>query len=232
MPYRGVNPAPMTGDSSMHIRIVPTQPEYFEALAALQDIIFADIPAGEGFTAEMFRQQVERFPEGQFTALAQTDRGEVVVGETVTMRTSETFDGDHHPYYFDFIGQGTLSTHDPNGEWLYGIDVGVHPDFRRMGIGARLYQARRELVRRLNLRGEIVAGLLPGYSRYCDRMTVDDYARAVAAGDLTDPTLTMQVRAGFRLRRLLRGYVTDPRSDNVVSLIVRENPDFSLGASG
>lgn len=91
-------------NSPMNIRIVQTQPEYFEALAALQRVVFADIPGEEAFTVEMYRQQVARFPDGQFTALAEMDAGEVVVGSTTTMRTNETFDGDHHPYYFDFIG--------------------------------------------------------------------------------------------------------------------------------
>lgn len=210
----------------MNIRIVQTQPEFFEALAALQHVVFADIPGEEAFTVDMYRQHVTRFPDGQFTALAETDAGEVVVGSTTTMRTNETFDGDHRPYYFDFIGQGTISTHIPDGEWLYGIDVGVHPGFRRLGIGRRLYAARAELVRRLNLRGEIVVGLLPGYPRYQDAMTVEDYAREVAAGRLSDPTLSMQISVGFRLRGLMYDYVTDPRSDNAVSLIVRENPAY------
>jgi GNAT superfamily N-acetyltransferase len=159
------------------------------------------------------------------TALAITGAGERVVGSTTTLRTNDIFDGDH-PYYFDFIGQGTLSTHDPNGEWLYGIDVGVHPDFRRMGIGRRLYDARRDLVQRLNLRGELVAGLLPGYPKYRAQMSVEAYAQRVAAGELNDPTLSMQLKVGFKLRKLLYHYVDDSRSDGVVTLIVRENPAF------
>jgi GNAT superfamily N-acetyltransferase len=174
----------------------------------------------------MYQQQMGHFADGQFTALVMTDQGEVVVGATTTMRTNQTFESDDHPYYFEFIGQGTLSTHDPNGEWLYGIDVGVHPDFRGIGIGRRLYDARRELVRRLNLRGEIVAGLMPGYPRYRDHMTVEAYARRTAAGEINDPTLSMQLRQGFQLRKLLYRYVTDPRSDNVVTLLIRENPYY------
>ncbi|MFN8447451.1 MAG: hypothetical protein U0521_02340 [Anaerolineae bacterium] len=81
-------------------------------------------------------------------------------------------------------------------------------------------------MRRLNLRGEIVVGLLPGYPRYRDAMTVEAYAREVAAGRLSDPTLSMQISVGFRLRGLMYDYVTDPRSDNAVSLIVRENPAY------
>ncbi|MEP7294232.1 MAG: GNAT family N-acetyltransferase, partial [Chloroflexota bacterium] len=169
------------------IRIVPTQAEYFDGLETLQRLVFAHIPAEEAFTAAQYAEHVRYFPDGQLTALAVSEQGEMVVG-TTTMLTNETFAGEH-PYYFDFIGKGTLATHDPSGEWLYGIDVGVHPDFRRMGIGKGLYDARRDLVRRLNLRGELVAGLLPGYPRYRTEMSVEDYAQRVVAGELRDPTL-------------------------------------------
>lgn len=206
------------------IRIVPTHQEYYDQLEALQRLVFAHIPPEEAFTAEQYAQHVHYFPEGQLTALLATDSGEIVVGSTTTMRTNETFDAAHHPYYYDFIGHGLLSTHDPNGEWLYGIDVGVHPAYRSMGIGKRLYNARRDLVRHLNLRGELVAGLLPGYPRHRDQMPVEDYVRRVVSGDLRDPTLSMQLGVGFTLRRLLYDYVTDERSDNIVTLIVRENP--------
>lgn len=208
------------------IRIIPTQPAYFDALESLQKLVFASISADELFTADHYRQHVHYFPEGQLLALAQNEQGEIVVGSTTTLRTSESFDGEHG-YYFDFIGRGTLSTHDPHGEWLYGIDVGIHPDFRRMGIGRRFYDTRRDLVRRLNLRGELVAGLLPGYPRYRDQMTVEDYARRVAAGELRDPTLSMQLGVGFTLKKLLYNYVIDPRSNNVVTLLVRANPLYS-----
>lgn len=206
------------------IRIVPTHQPYFDQLEILQRLVFAHIPPEEAFTARQYAQHVHYFPEGQLTALLATDSGEIVVGSTTTMRTNETFEGEHHPYYYDFIGHGSLSTHDANGAWLYGIDVGVHPAYRSMGIGKRLYNARRDLVRHLNLRGELVAGLLPGYHDHRDQMSVEDYARRVASGELRDPTLSMQLGVGFKLRRLLYNYVTDERSNNVVTLLVRENP--------
>lgn len=207
------------------IQIVQTALEHIEALAELQQIIFPLLMPDEWFTVDMYRSHVTVFPEGQLCALLQNEEGTVVVGETTTFRTNRSFEGDV-PYYFEVIGQGYLTTHEPEGEWLYGVDVGVHPAYRRLGIGSRLYDARKQLVRRLNLRGEIVAGLLPGYEANRQQMSVDGYVERVVAGELIDPTLTMQLRNGFRVRRLLKGYIHDPRSDDTTTLIVRENPDY------
>lgn len=207
------------------IEIIQTSVEHADALAELQQIIFPLLAPDEWFTAAMYRAHVAVFPDGQLCALAHTDDGIVVAGATTTFRTNLSFEGDV-PYYFEVIGEGYLTTHEPDGEWLYGVDVGVHPIYRRLGIGSRLYDARRGLVRRLNLRGELVAGLLPGYESHQHQMSVDDYVERVVAGELVDPTLTMQLRNGFRVRRLLKGYIHDARSNDTATLIVRENPDY------
>lgn len=210
----------------VQLTVVQTELEHCDAVAALESVVFPTLSPDEWFTGEMYRTHVATFPEGQFVVLADAGDGARVVGATTTFRTNETFEDDYPPYYFDFIGRGYLTTHDPHGAWLYGTGLMVHPEFRRMGVGTRLYEARRALVRRFNLRGELVTGLLPGYEKHRHTMSVEDYARRVAAGELTDPTLTMQLRAGFTLRRVLPGYIDDPRSDNTASLIVRENPDY------
>ena len=211
-------------DEEIQIEIVNTQPAHFEALALLESVVFPTLAPHEWFTPEMYRAQIDVYPDGQLVALAHTAAGTQVVGCTTSFRTHETFEGDHPPYYFDFIGQGTLSTHEPDGLWLYGVGLMVHPGYRRLGIGSKIYQARQALVRRLNLRGELVAGLMPGYERYRDTLSVDDYAAQVVAGTLADPTLTMQLRNGFTLRRLLHGYIHDSRSGDTATLLVRENP--------
>lgn len=208
------------------IQIVPTLPEYAEPLAAMQSRVFPTLHAEELFTVEMYRAQIAAFPDGQLTALLDSPEGTVIVGATTTFRTNRRFDGDV-PYYFEVIGGGMLTTHEPDGAWLYGVDVSVDPDYRRLGIGSRLYDARREVVRRLNLRGELVAGMLPGYERHRTAMTVDTYVARVVAGALSDPTLSWQLRNGFTLQRLLHGYIHDPRSDDTATLLVRPNPHYT-----
>ena len=46
------------------------------------------------------------------------------------------------------------------------------------------------------------------------------------AGELSDPTLTFQLRNGFEVRGLLANYIEDEADDGWATLIVWENPDY------
>ncbi len=206
----------------MTIRIVPTQPEHYQRLAELQISNFPTIDESEAFTVEMFARHVELFPDGQMTALVHEDGRDIVAGCTVTFRTHQPFETDPDHDYFTFIGHGWLTAHEADGVYLYGVDMNLDPAFRGRGIARLFYDARRDLVRRLGLKGEIVAGLLPGYPVYREMYTVHEYANRVVAGDIFDPTFSVQLRNGFVLDRLLHGYVHDPRSDNWCTLMRRD----------
>jgi GNAT superfamily N-acetyltransferase len=209
---------------ALKVRIVNTQPEYVPALAALQRVVFPTLDESELFTEAKYHKHIELFAPGQFTALVELDGHWVVVGATSTYRTDFDFEHIQHSY-IDAIAHGWLTNHNPNGEWLYGVDVSVHPQFRGLHIGRRLYDARRALARELNLRGEIAGALIPGYAQHPD-LTVAQYVLKVAQGRLSDPTLTMQLRNGFRVKGVLYEHISDPRSQNCAALIVRENPAY------
>ena len=68
-----------------------------------------------------------------------------------------------------------LKNHDPDGDFLYGIDIFVDPDYREMRLGRRLYDARKELSENLNLKGIIIGGRIPGYAEYAEEMTPRQY---------------------------------------------------------
>ncbi len=207
------------------VTVTNTTEAHVEQLEALQRLIFPTLTDEELFTAEKYRCHIATFPEGQFVALLEENGQQVIVGSTTTLRRHFDFDHIQHTF-MEAIGNGWLTTHEPDGEWLYGADLMVHPNYRRRGVGSALYRARRELVKKLNLRGEIAGGMLPGYERYRDQMSIETYVELVAQGELTDPTLSMQIHNGFRPRGILYNHITDPRSNDCAALIVRENPDY------
>lgn len=198
-------------------------PEHAAALEALQRACYPTLGEQERMLQQHFLHHLDLFPEADLVALA----GETVVGLGSGFLVDFDFAHPHHTFR-EMIDGGWYGRHDPDGAWYYGADVSVHPDRRGQGIGGRLYQARKALVRRLGRRGIVAGGLLPGYATVRSRMTVPEYVDAVVAGELRDPTLTFQLHHGFEVRGLLPGYIDDPASDHWATLIVWEDPRFSV----
>lgn len=214
---------------SSHVHVTNTRPEHVPALAALQHVVFPTLTDEELLSEAQYHKHLEIFPEGQFVALAMIDGQEVPIGSTSTFRTNFDFD-DYEHTFLDAVAHGWLTNHDPHGEWLYGADMNVHPAYRGLRVGRRLYEARRQLARRLNLRGEIAGALMPGYHVHNTHLTVAQYVLRVWQGVIHDPTLSMQIRNGFKVRGILYDHISDPRSNNAATLIVRDNPHYRPSA--
>jgi hypothetical protein len=101
----------------------------------------------------------------------------------------------------------------------------VDPTRQGLGIGTLLYDARRELTVRLGLRRVRAGARLRGYHRVADRMSARDYVTRVEREELTDPTLTFQLRRGFHVLAVVSGYLRhDPESLGYAAVIEWLNP--------
>lgn len=207
---------------SASFRVVNSQPEMAEQLECIQHASFPSLDEGSLITAAHYQAHIARFPEGQFAVLS--DTGEVVACST-DFRTIVDFDHFEHRY-LDVVDHNWLTHHDPNGDWLYGADIGVLPAYRRLGIARMLYNARRELIRRLGLRGHVAGGLLVGYGQHKDKMSIATYVDKVKAGERFDPTVSVQLKVGFTIHGIIDNYVDDPSCDNKAAFIVWHNPDI------
>ncbi|MEO8703484.1 MAG: GNAT family N-acetyltransferase [Kofleriaceae bacterium] len=194
----------------MTLVVKRTGPEHVGQLDQLQRIVFPTLAPEERFEARHYLRHVEQFPEGQLCVVdTETAR---VVGMTSTIRMD--FDFAHPDHTFaDVIQGGWLTSHQPAGRWLYGADIGTHPDYRRRGIARRLYGARHELVRRLGLDGQVTVGMLSGYGAVKDSISAAQYVAELAAGTRADPTISAQLRIGFEMRTLAPNYINDPVCD-------------------
>ena len=202
--------------------VVNSAPEMVEDLEVIQRTSFPTLAESEIITAAHYTAHIRRFPEGQFAVLASAGR---VVGCSTDFRTN--FDLDHIEHrYIDAVDHNWLGNHDRAGDWLYGADIGVLPEYRGRGIARLLYAARHDLVRRLGLKGHIAGSMLRGYGRWKGQMTVDRYVAGVIAGRLVDPALTVHLKCGFRVHGIIQNYVTDSSCDHKAALIVWDNPGY------
>ncbi len=197
------------------IRICSTRPEHAAGLEKLQILCFPTLEDEERFKQAHYLKHIELFPEGQFVALD----GSKVVGMTSTIRLS--FDFDHTDHTFaDIIQGGWLTSHEPDGRWLYGADIGTHPDYRGRGIARGLYAARQDAVRRLGLEGQVTVGMLRGYGALKEEMSAEAYYESLLRGERNDPTISAQLKIGFEPRGLMPNYLNDPVCDNAGVLLV------------
>ena len=205
--------------TSEAIRIETIKPAHARPLEQLQRDCFPTLDDSELMRAEHFLAHCRLFPEGNFVAIIR-DR---VIGLGSGFLID--FDFGHAAHSFqEIIDGGFYSHHDPAGDWYYGGDISVHPDFRRRGVGSLLYKARQDVVRQMNRRGIVAGGLIPGFADYKDSMTARQYVDLVVAGAITDSTLSFQLGRGFEVRGLLEDYIEDAASDNWATLIVWDNP--------
>jgi GNAT superfamily N-acetyltransferase len=197
--------------------IVSARPEHAPPLEELQRVVFPTLADEERFKAPHYLKHLELFPEGQFVGLD----GDRVVAATATIRLH--FDFEHVSHTFgEIIQGGWLTSHEPDGDWLYGADIGVHPDYRGRGLAQALYAARQQLVWALGLKGQVTAGMMSGYGAVKDRVSAEEYYAGLVSGRINDPTLSMQQKIGFEFRGLLKDYLQDPVCDNYGVLIVLE----------
>jgi ribosomal protein S18 acetylase RimI-like enzyme len=186
--------------------------------AELERLAFPHADPEELLGEDDIRAYARVFPEGFFVVLA----GERVVGQGAGIFLDFDFDHPQHTI-LEITGENQCGNHDPDGDWYYGTDIVVHPDYRRRGIGRRLYELRKDLVRRYGKKGIIAGGHMPGFADCKDQMSASEYTDKVVAGELYDPTLTFQMENGFEIRGVLRDYIADPAIDNWAALIVWEN---------
>ncbi|TAN53330.1 MAG: GNAT family N-acetyltransferase [Methylococcaceae bacterium] len=189
-------------------------------IAELMNHVYGNL--GGAWSKEQYTSQVTRFPQGQ---MGIEDNG-VLVAASFSMIVDYARFGDTHTYA-QITGEGHLTHHDPNGDTLYGVDIFVHPKHRGLRLGRRLYDARKELCRNLNIRRFIAGGRIPGYAQYAGSLTPVQYIEQVKSREIFDPVLSFQLANGFHVRKLLTGYLpVDKESQGYATLLEWLNLDY------
>ncbi|MBQ0769744.1 MAG: bifunctional GNAT family N-acetyltransferase/carbon-nitrogen hydrolase family protein [Bizionia sp.] len=127
---------------------------------------------------------------------------------------------DNHHTYRDITGNDTFNTHKPDGDVIYGIDVFIRPKFRGLRLGRRLYDYRKELCERSNLRGLAFGGRIPNYHKYSDTLTPKQYLEKVKSKEINDPVLNFQISNDFHPTRVLKNYLKGDKSSGDYAILL------------
>lgn len=196
----------------------PRELEDIPAIRALMRRVYQPPHGPEAVWGETnLRLHLERFPEGQMVA----EVPGALIGTSTTLRVSRTRALAPHTWV-EITGAGSLSTHEPEGEVLYGVNIAVDPAWQGRGVGRLLYEARIILGRRLGCQAFVAGARIPGYHLHAGALTPEAYLEAVVAGRLFDPTLSKQIQVGFRVLGLLPDYAPDPETLGHAALILME----------
>lgn len=202
-------------DRIPEVEVRNTRRQDFAGIAKLTRRVYPQAPT---WSPEQLSSHLAVFREGQFVA-AEARSGRVVgMAASLVVRWDEyEIDRSWH----DFTDHGMFTNHDPvQGRTLYAAEVMVDPSLQGRGIGSRIYAARRALVERLGLLRIRAGARLRGYHAHAGEIDATEYVIRCLDGRLFDPTLSFQLRQGFRVLAVVDGYLHhDPESLGYAAVI-------------
>lgn len=161
---------------------------------------------------------IDQFPEGQVVIKV---NGELAGCALSIMVNYDDFE-DHHTYS-EITGNYTFDTHTADGDVLYGIDVFIKPEFRGLRLARRLYEYRKELCEKLNLRGIAFGGRIPNYHNYMDTLTPKEYIDKVKRKEIHDSVLDFQISNDFHPTKILKGYLEGDKESAEYAVLLEWN---------
>jgi len=201
-----------------------TLPEDIPKIVKLQEDSFPYLARyGNVWHPSELQSHIRLFPEGQLCAEL---NGAVVASSSSLVVFLEPEYKEHT--WKDITADGTITNHNPKADSLYGADISTHPKVRHEGIGKMLYDARKDLVKRLNLRRMISGGRLFNYCEHANIMSPLEFAEKVIKRELHDPVLSFELDNEFKFIKILPNYLEDVRSLNNASFIEWLNPEYQL----
>jgi GNAT superfamily N-acetyltransferase len=158
---------------------------------------------------------INKFPEGQVIIKINNELAGCALSIMVDY---DQFD-DHHTYK-EITGNYTFNTHSKNGDVLYGIDVFIKPEFRGLRLGRRLYDYRKELCEKLNLRGIAFGGRIPNYHKHSQVISPKEYLEKVKRKEIHDPVLNFQISNDFHPSKVMKGYLEGDKDSNDFAVLL------------
>lgn len=171
------------------------------------------------WTREQIEKLLDIFPDGQIVAVVD----DKIIGCALSIIVDyDKVKNDHT--YEEVTGNETFDTHNPEGNILYGIEIFIHPGYRGLRLGRRMYDYRKELCESLNLKAIMFGGRIPNYHLYADTLRPKEYIQQIKKKKIFDPVLTFQLSNDFHVRKVMTDYLpNDEESKHYATLLQWDN---------
>ncbi len=156
------------------------------------------------WSKKSIQKLIKIFPDGQI-CITVDDK---IAAVCLSLKVQYELFGDDHTYK-EITGNYTFNTHSETGNVLYGIEIFVDPEFRELRLARRLYDARKELCEKLNLKSIIVGGRIPHYHLHSAELSPREYIQQVRKKEIYDPVLSFQLANNFLPVRVLKNYLPE-----------------------
>ncbi|MFD1063268.1 bifunctional GNAT family N-acetyltransferase/carbon-nitrogen hydrolase family protein [Winogradskyella litorisediminis] len=186
----------------------------YQELKQVMIMAYTNMP--ESFWGENhIKSLINKFPEGQIVIKI---NGELA-GCALSIIVDYSKLDDEHTYR-DVTDGYTFNTHNSDGDVLYGVDIFIKPKFRGLRLGRRLYDYRKELCEKLNLRGIAFGGRIPNYHKFSDTLTPKEYIEKVKHKEINDPVLNFQISNDFHPSKVMKGYLEGDAASNEYAVLM------------
>jgi len=211
--------------SAIEIRVATL--EDVEGLRELEERVWENIPASK----EMIASRINTFPDGNIIAVHKESNK--IIGYLALMFLGyETSEFPHS--WMEITGNGKIQNHDPNGKYMYGLNLSVDKGYSDEGnsVGMRLQIHGWCVAVKYHRRGCYLGSPIPGFASWKKKhpeMSAEDYVYGTRKnGNPLDPELAYYRSAGFKAVKVLENYEPDPASLDYGVLIYCNNPFYRM----
>jgi ribosomal protein S18 acetylase RimI-like enzyme len=192
----------------------------FDELIQIQSECFPPpFPSELWWNKKQLSNHVTLFPEGALCIEVNGELAGSLTGLCVN------FNPEHLNHTWDEItDSGYITSHNPNGNTLYIVDISVRPKFRKLGLGKLMMQAMYHVVIEKGLERLLGGGRMPGYHKVADKISSEKYLEEIVSGNLKDPVISFLLRCGRVPLGVAKNYLDDAESCNHAALMEWKNP--------
>lgn len=203
------------------LEIRNAKPSDIKEIKALSEKAY---PKMGGYKADTIRGQINNFPDGCFVILLD----QKIVAYSASLIIEEDKALKQHDWK-EITANGFGSTHNPDGDYLYGYETCVDPEVRGRRLGQRIYNARKRLVKFWALKGIVFGGRIPNYRKKSKKVSsVEEYIEKVSNKEIKDSTLGFHLRNGFQVIGVLKNYLDNDHDSLCYAVHLKwDNPEYT-----